>query len=314
MTRLNLNGLDLRTIRLAVTALQRGSLTHAAQESHLALAAASRRIRELESALGVRLFDRHSRGLSPTAAGSAFLGHGLAILQSLDELSDEIADLRLGVSRHVRLAAGTAATNEFLPAILARYAQVAPHVRVELEEQVSEQVVAAVRNGRADIGIFVESPLTDDLSSELFREDELVLVLAGSHPHAASRNPIAFPELLDQDWIGLNTGAAVLQQQQQAAAAAGRSLRLRIQVRSFDAACRMVAANLGIAILPRLATQPLVKAMGLVTRPLADAWARRRLMLAVRPGCTDATVWDLATFLLHREPSQNAKTARRKRQ
>ena len=314
MLRLNLTGIDLLTVRLVVAALQRGSLTAAASEVHLALAAASRRVRDLEAALGARLFERHARGLSPTAAGSAFLRHGLAILQSLDGLSDDLADLRLGVSRHVRLAAGTAAINQFLPSILARYARECPHVRVELEEQVSEQVVAAVRNGRADIGIFVEGPDTGDLSPRLFREDELVLVLAPDHPCAADRGPVAFPELLDQDWIGLNTGAAVLERQRQAAAGAGRSLRIRIQVRSFDAACRMVSANLGIAVLPRLATQPIVRAMRLVTRPLTDPWAKRRLMLAIRPGCTDDTVGRLADFLLLPEPSQNAKARRRKRQ
>lgn len=314
MARLKLSGLDLVSIRLAVVALQRGSLTSAAADSHLALSAASRRVRELEATLGTKLFERHARGVTPTAAGVAFVRHGLAMLQSVDQLADELADLQLGLSRHVRLAASTAAINEFLPPLLARYAETHPHVRVDLEEAVSEQVVAALRSGRTDIGIYVEGPEAGDLPARPFGHDELVVVLPARHPRARTRKPAAFVDLLDQDWIGLNTGAAVLQRQQQAAVAAGRSLRMRVQVRSFDAACRMVAANLGLAVLPKVATQPIVRAMRLATLELSDAWARRRILLSVRPGCADDTVAGLADFLARPEPSQDAKARRRKRQ
>ena len=99
---------------------QTGSLTGAAREAHLALAAASRRIRELEESLGSPLFERHARGLLPTAAGRVFVKHGLALLQSLEQMDAELADLRQGIARHIRLCASTAAINQFLPPLLAR--------------------------------------------------------------------------------------------------------------------------------------------------------------------------------------------------
>lgn len=308
----NLARFDLVSIRLALACVQNGSLTAAARELHLATAAASRRIRELELALGSPLFERHARGLLPTAAGRAFARHGLTLLQTLEQLGGEIADLRQGIARHVRLCASTAAINQFLPTLLAQYAKQQPQVRVDLEEQVSDAVVTSLREGRADIGVFVEGPDVSGLAPQVFRHDELVLVLPRGHALAKGRTALPFLETLDEDWISLNTGAAMLQKQQQAALAAGKPLRLRMQVHSFDAVCHLVASGLGIAMLPKAAAQPIMRAMGLSSRPLADAWARRRLLLATGTGFSadDVGVAGLFDFLL--ESSPNAKTRQRK--
>lgn len=305
---LNLARFDLVSIRLAVSCARTGSLTAAARESHLALAAASRRIRELEEALGDALFERHARGLRVTEAGRVFMRHGLDLLQSMQALGRELADLRQGIARHVRLAANTAAINQFLPALLARYAALRPQVRVDLEEHVSDAVVTALREGRADVGVFVEGPATDGLDTRLFRRDELVLILPRGH-RLCGRTPMVFAQALDEEWVSLNTGAAVLQKQQQAAHAAGRPLKLRMQVRSFDAVCHMVASGLGISVLPRDACLPIVRAMGLAWRPLADDWARRRLLVATVQGADAVAARELADFLV--EPSHNAKAGRR---
>src|SRR5687768_1573567 len=110
----NLARFDFVSIRLAVACAQTGSLTSAAKACNLVLPAASRRIRELENALGDSLFERHSRGLVATAAGRAFLRHGLALLQEMDNLVGELADIREGVVRHIQLCSSTAAINQFL--------------------------------------------------------------------------------------------------------------------------------------------------------------------------------------------------------
>ena len=296
---------DFVSIRLAVACAQTGSLTSAARDCNLVLPAASRRIRELEAALGDVLFERHSRGLIPTAAGRAFVRHGLALLQEMNNLVAELADVRQGIVRHVRLCASTASINQFLPPLLARYAELRPDVRVDVEEQVSEMVVSALREGLADIGAFVEGPDAQGLEVRNFRTDELVLILPAGH-HLAGRTPIAFADTLDEQWISLNQGAAMLQSQQQAALAVGRNFKLRMQVRSFDAVGHMVASGLGIAALPKVAGLPIARAMKLGWRPLSDAWARRRLMIGVRPDA-DATIAAFRDFLC--TPSQNAKAA-----
>ncbi|AYQ30360.1 MULTISPECIES: LysR family transcriptional regulator [unclassified Polaromonas] len=306
----NLARFDLVSVRLAVACAQTGSLTAAARGSHLALAAASRRIRELEDALGEALFERHPRGLLPTAAGRVFVKHGLTLLQTMEQLGGELADLRRGIARHIRLCASSAAISQFLPPLLARYGELHPQVHIDLEEQVSEAVAATLREGRADVAVFVEGPDTTGLDTRLFREDELVLILPAGHM-LAGKTPLAFVDALDEEWISLTAGAAMLQKQQQAALAANRPLKLRMQVRSFDAVCHMVASGLGVAILPKAATLPMVKSMKLSWRPLADAWASRRLLTATMAGQPDAGVASLVDFLS--PPSQNAKPRASKR-
>jgi DNA-binding transcriptional LysR family regulator len=210
--------------------------------------------------------------------------HGLALLQHLERLSHEVTDLREGHTRHVRLCTSTAALNQFLPPLLARFAERHPEIRVDLEEQVTTAVVSALREGRCDLGIFVEGPSVDDLAPCVFAHDELVLVLPRSHPLARQRKPIPFETVLEQDLIGMNPGAALLQSLQSAAEQRGVPLRLRMQVRSFDAICHLVAAGLGISVLPRAAVEPLAQAMDLTCRALTDDWARRRLLLAAGAG------------------------------
>lgn len=315
----NLARFDMVSIQLAVACARTGSLTAAARDSHLALAAASRRIRDLETALGGPLFERHARGLTATPAGKIFAKHGLVLLQQMGLLGAELSDLQQGVARHIRLWASTAAISQFLPPLLATYSAAKPQVRIDLEEQVSEVVVASLRDGRADVGILVEGPDAEGLNMQLFAHDELVLVLPARHRLVKARSPIDFADTLTEDYIGLNTGAAILTRQQQTAQAAGMPLKLRMQVRSFDAVCHLVASGLGIAILPKAAALPIMQSMKLVSRPLADAWAQRRMMVATRAGEADSGILDFVSFLADVGPrrfkaSPNAKAPRSKQQ
>jgi DNA-binding transcriptional LysR family regulator len=301
----NLARFDFVSIRLAVLCAQTGSLTTAARQCNLVLPAASRRLKELEAATGCLLFERHSRGLDITPAGRIFMRRGLALLQEMDGLVSELVDLNQGIARHVRLFASTAAINQFLPPLMSEYTHLHPEVQLDLEEQVSEHVVQALRDGRADIGVFVEGPDTDGLDVKDFRRDELVLILPKRHA-LAGKSPVAFADALDESWVSLNPGAALLQQQQSAAMAAGRMLKLRMQVRSFDAVGHMVASGLGIALLPKVAALPIVRAMQLSWRPLKDHWAKRQLKVGTRNGA-DPLVAEFRDFL--QMPSQNAKAA-----
>lgn len=305
-THLNLARFDFVSVRLAVVCARVGNLTEAARECNLVLPAASRRLRDLERAVGAQLFERHPRGLKPTALGRAFTKRGMAILHEMDNLLVELADTAQGVVRHLQVFASTAAITQFLPALLAEYADLHPEVQVELEEQVSQQVVAAVRDGRAELGVFVSGPDLRGLDARDFRSDELVLILPPGH-RLVGRTPLPFAEVLDEPWISLNAGAALLESQQRAAMAAGRTLKLRMQVRSFDAVGHMVAAGLGVALLPKEAALPIVKAMKLHWRPLADAWVHRQLQVVVRPDA-DETVRNVRDFLV--SISQNAKSRR----
>jgi DNA-binding transcriptional LysR family regulator len=298
-TTYNLARFDLTSLRLALACAQRGTLTLAAREANLALAAASRRLRELEAALGTPLFERSAQGLTLTAAGHEFVSHALVVLGAVDRLAVSVRDQARGVTRHVRLAAGTAALNQFLPSLLARWHTQHPQVRIEVAEDVSLRVAQSVREHRADVGIVVEGVDLRGLGSRLFRHDELVVLLPPKHRLARGRTRLTFADLLGEDWIGLKEGAAVLARQQQMAAECGRPLRLRMQVQSFDAACRLVAEGLGLALLPHDAVASLARSLGLPLRRLADAWSRRRLLVVWRLDAPEPLTLDVAAFLAH---------------
>lgn len=228
----------------------------------------------------------------------------------MEQLGSELADLRRGTARHIRLCASSAAISTFLPPLLVHYGNMYPQIRLDLEEQVSHMVVSTLKEGRADVAVFVEGPDTSGLQTQVCRHDELVVLLPTSHRLAKGKKPLAFSDLLDDEWISLTTGAAVLQRQQEAAMAANRPLKLRMQVQSFDAVCNLVASGLGIAILPKgagLSTQP---SAGLCRRPLAESWAHRRLLVGTREGQRDPAIASLVDFL--GLSSQNAKPERRK--
>ena len=304
ITKLNLSRFDFTTIRLAVLCAQTENLTTAARECHLVLPAASRRIRELELALGSQLFERHSRGLKVTPAGKVFMRRGLSLLQEIEATFKELNDLEAGVVRHIQLFAGSAAISQFLPPLIAKYSHKCPEVQIDLEEQASGQVILALREGRADIGVFVEGANAEGLETHVFRTDELVLVFPKGH-QLTGKKPIPFTETLDEQWISLNPGAAMLQQQISAASALGKRLKLRMQVNSFDAVTHMVASGLGIALLPKAFALPILKSAKLDWRPLQDTWAHRKLMVGIQKDA-DIAVKTFRDFLLL--PSQNAKT------
>ncbi len=296
---------DFLTCRLAVACAQTGTLSAAAVQCNLVLGAASRRLRELENALGVELFERNSRGLIPTASGKAFVNYALSVLQKMDGLMDELVDLKHGISRHIRVCSSTAAINQFLPPLLSAFENKHPQIKIDLDEQVSDMVVSMVRNGFSDVGVFVEGPDTTGLELRHFRTDELVLVLPNRHS-LCGKTPISFVDTLDEPWISLSAGAAMLKQQQNAALESGRVFKLRMQIRSFDAVGHMVASGLGIAALPKLAALPIIKAMKLSWRPLIDSWAKRQIMICTKPHA-EPLVTEFCDFLC--APSKKVKAS-----
>ena len=300
----NLARFDLVSVRLAVACAQTGSLTAAARENHLALAAASRRIRELENALNNPLFVRYTKGLLPTAAGRVFVKHGLALLHTMEQIGFELSDLNQGIARHIRLCSSSAAITEYLPPLLARYAEASPNVRIDVEELVSEVVVSSLRERRTDVAVFVEGPDVSDLTTRFFRSDELIFVLPRDHRLAKSRKPLFFAETLEEEQICLSAGAAAFQKQQQAAWTANRPLKIRMQLRSFEAVCHMVSAGLGIALLPKGATLSTVKSLRLGWRPLGDQWGQRNLLIAVNQNEEDAGILHFVDYLANSAPQQ----------
>lgn len=281
---MNLHRLDLVSLSLFNLVVRTGSISRGAELAHLAVGAASKRISDLEEAVGTELFERHSRGVTLTLAGQALHRHAQRILADVDHLAADLSDHASGIVGVVRLVANTSAVTQFLPADLARFAAAHAGIRIEMEELNSRETVLAVVDGRADIGIFAERTPALGLQTLHYRRDRLVLVVPAAHALAARAGeaPIPFAELTDLDFVSLPQGTSLAQRLASETAALGRRLRVRIHVRSFDAMCQMVAAGLGVAVLPEAAVRPYLRAMGLAQIAIADPWVERELLLGVR--------------------------------
>lgn len=271
---------DLRDLELFVAVAEAGSIAKAADRCRTVASAISKRLSDLEAAYGTALLLRSSKGVAPTPAGLALLACTRAVLHQAGQLDLELRGYSAGSRGQVRVFANISAIVEFLPSALAAFLSAHPEIQVELEEQVSGAVAQAVADNLADLGIMSEVSAGHDLVLIPFREDELVLLVPPDHP-LAQRRRIDFREALDFDFVGLHSDSA-LHYRLLRAADAERALHLKIRVTSFDAVCAMVAAGLGIGVVPRAATTPYTASLGLAPLALNDAWARRRLYLCVR--------------------------------
>lgn len=276
---------DLIDLKLFVHIAESGSITAGAKLAHLSLPSASARIHGMEEGLNLALLERGRRGAEPTEAGRALLHHARAIARQLDDMRADLAQFGSGLKRQVRLLCNTSAMTEFLPEALADFLAGHPQLSIDLEERLSRDIVRAVTDGAADIGIVTDAVDSGALQTLPFRDDPLVLVMARKHPLAqrvGKRRGMLFADALDQDFIGLAGDSALQQYAAEQASRLGRAMHCKIRLRSFEAVCRMVASGAGVAILPETAARRSGSAEALRVVALNDGWADRKLLICVR--------------------------------
>jgi DNA-binding transcriptional LysR family regulator len=272
---------DLADLGLFRDVVEAGSITHGAERAHLALAAASTRIRNMEQAIGAALLLRRRQGVTPTQAGRTLLQHARIMLVQAERLREDLGAYAGGLAGQIRVLSNTNALTEFLPEALSSFLSAHPHVSVDLEERLSDEIVGLIAEGVADLGIVAGTVDAGALETYPFRKDRFVLVVARDHP-LAKRARIGFAQVLDRDFVGLDRASALQRFLADKAARIGRPLRLRVQLRSFDAVCRLVECNVGIGIVPETTARRTARAMGIVAVALTDPWAVRDLTICVR--------------------------------
>ncbi|MGE0312394.1 MAG: LysR family transcriptional regulator [Lautropia sp.] len=291
---------DIDSLALFVRAAELHSLTKAAEASHIGLAAASRRIALLEHRFQAPLFDRSPRGVELTPAGSTLFVHARALLLRMNQLQSDMSDYAAGRRGILRILANTSAMTEFLPEDLASFTEANPDIRLIIEERWSAEIVNAVLASEADLGIVMEGYASDDLVTTPYRSDLIAVVTRTDHPLAQRQAP-RFAEVLEHDVIALEGSSSMMRLLATQATIAGRALRLRVQVRSFEAVCRMVQARLGIGLLPLQAARALAQGLDLSVQPLAEDWAERRMLICARrkrppAAALDALIAHLGAF------------------
>jgi DNA-binding transcriptional LysR family regulator len=272
---------DLVDLALFIAVADSGSITQGASRVHLALASASARIKGLEAALGAALLKRRRRGIELTQAGESLLGHARIIIHNIDEMRGDLVAYASGARASVHLLANTSGLSEHLPKALAVFLREHPDINLDVEERESADIAAAIASGAADLGFAAEHALPDHFERFSFGEDRLVLVVP-RRSDFAGRRQIDFREVTDRDFVGLTNTTALQVHIAKHAARLGVRLRVRARLRDFDAICQMVAACVGMAVVPEAAAKRCARSMPISIVRIRDAWANRKLVICAR--------------------------------
>ena len=275
--------IDLKTLRLFVAVADCRSMARAAEQEHIEPSAISKRIAQLEDDLGVELLLRGRRGVQTTPAGLALLEHARTVLFTLDRIAADVASFTGGVEGHVRLIATASAIAEALLDDIASFMREPDNrnIRVDIEERFSRDLVRELRDGNASLGVCWDRVDFEGLAHRPYRRDRLALAVYAGHP-LAGRASIGFEETLAFDHVGLPPSTAVHTMLQRAAASAGRTVTYRVVVSTFAAALRVVAADLGVAVVPLEVGRRGAAHADLSLVPITDSWAERCFAICFR--------------------------------
>ncbi|RYF71835.1 MAG: LysR family transcriptional regulator [Comamonadaceae bacterium] len=275
--------IDLTSLQLFVAVCELGSIGRAAEREFIAASAVSKRLSDLEATLNTPLLYRHTRGVDLTPAGESLLHHARSVLYSLEKMQGELSEYADGVRGHVRVHANISAIVEFLPEDLGAFRRAHEAIKIDLEEHLSTEVLRAVQEGAADIGICHMADGGNELQTLPYRHDRLVLIVPAAHP-LCDRGSIDFVDALEYDHVGLHTNSSIYVATRQAALDVGRTIKLRIHVTGLDAMCRMIENGLGVGVMPGRAFELMRGGVGrrLTSLPLTNVWAQREIRLVAR--------------------------------
>lgn len=272
---------DFSDLRLLAHVVEAGSITAGASRAHLALAAASARIRGMEDVLGMPLLIRSRRGITPTASGRAVLHHARLMLRQMEKMNDELADFVGGIKGQIRLMCGTSAMTELLPPTLVDFLDQHPGIDIEVEERLTPEIVQALLSNATDIGIVGGPVSVSGIEVVPFRQDRLVVVAPRGHT-LGRRRQAWFGDLLAHEFVGLTDRGTLQLMLASHVAQLGKTMRLRARVHSFDAICQLVEGGAGIAVVPESAAVRYRNAHLLKRIQLRDEWAVRSWHICVR--------------------------------
>ena len=273
---------DLTDLRLFLSVVESGSLTQGARAMHLALASVSERIAGMEEALGAPLLERNRRGVLATAAGEALVRHARAILEQVEQMRGELRTYATGLKGRIRLLSNSAALAAFLPPQLCCFLAAQRDLSIDLEERPSVEIVQALLDRRADLGIIADITDFGALQAHLIASDQLVVVASRWH-RVAREAKVAFADIVGEPIVGV-ADAALETHLAERASRLGRQLDYRIQLRNVDNVAMHVEAGVGISILSGALAQSLRRDLAIL--PLSEPWATRRLYLCARDFAT----------------------------
>ncbi|MCW2595209.1 MAG: hypothetical protein QOH52_1924 [Pseudonocardiales bacterium] len=272
--------LDVRRLRVLCEVARHGSLSGAAEALSYTPSAVSQQIAALEREAGATLLERRARGVVLTEAGAVLVEHAELVLAALESAESALAELSALQRGNLRLASFATAGATIVPRAIDAFQALHPGIDVRVEQATSLDGIARLRRGRLDIVLTVDQdPAPDVEITELFK-DRFRVALHRSHPLADAAE-IRLEDLARDRWVDVPNNAPDGEVLARAYARVGIEHRVVYESDDYTAIHELVAAGLGVALLPDLALFPANDQV--VLRPLLPDTPSRRIQAATRP-------------------------------
>lgn len=296
MRRATLPDFSARQLEAVLALAEYGSFVAAAARLRLSQPALTRAIKRLETALGVRLFDRSTRRVQITAAGREFAAVAERMLNDLGitvQSVREVAEERRGL---VVLSTIMSVAGGVLPSIVAAYRAERPGVEIHIREGVHATVLEDVRSGVSDFGIGYVDELPDFVVGTALGRETFCAVMPARHK-LAGRRKVSLADLASETIVALPTGSRTRRTIDAAAATVGVPLRQMVVVTQLATMLAFVGAGVGVGLVPKGTTRgPLAR--GLRAVPLSEPRLVHRLgLIALREREPTPAASGLLTFL-----------------
>jgi len=273
--------LDPVSLKLFIRTIEEGTISRTAKKEHIAAAAISKRISDLENELNTALIIRTHRGVEPTCAGKALIGMARKILHDLDEISLQLTDYSNGLRGLIRVGANISAITQFLPDDIKSFCKTYPEVQIHLKEQISPTILKSVEDNSVDLGIFSSTYAKNNIQTLSYKTDRLCLIVPALHPLAKNTH-ITLEEILEFDIVGLHRGSNINYILEHAASRIRKTPNTKVHVTGFDTLCLMVESGLGVGILPEQIGHRYSKLFSITPIKIMDEWAERQIDICVR--------------------------------
>lgn len=274
-------------VRGFVTVASTGSFTQAADVLHLSQPALTTRIRQLEEALDLKLFDRTTRSVELSDAGRMLLPIFMRLVADMEGAVLKARERSGRAHSIIRLACLPSCAATLLPEVISQFRAEHPDATFVVEDAINSHIRTLVRDGRVDFGIGAYETEEVDLTFEDLFTDTLQVVFPPRHP-LDSVDRVTVDELTKYPLILINSGTSIRTAVEHAFAKLGLSAALACEVTYMSTAVALVRAGLGVSILPSTALE--ARSPGIVTRVVEDEGFTRRLVLIRRKSAGVRTI------------------------
>ncbi|WP_447555794.1 LysR family transcriptional regulator [Vreelandella sp. EE22] len=266
---------SIKQLQVFVAVAQSRSFAEASERVHLSQPAISIALRKLEENVGGALFARTSRQLALTPEGEAFLPIAIRLLGDWNEAFEDLNEHFSKQRGKVTVAALPTLAAGLFPKVVKRFHESYPRINLSLHDVLADQINQMVREGRADFGLSVEPQDSDELTFEPILVDRYVAVFPVGHP-LSDQARIDWTQLGSYPFIGINRLSSSRQDIDRTMEKVGVKLDILCDASQIATVGRMVAAGLGISVLPALSFRQ-IAVEGIDYRPLYNPETPREL-------------------------------------